>query len=285
MLAYNSFVLRVQGSLQYRPHLLTGEAAEKDWVQSLELSGARSFMLEQATERPLRTLILYGSLRHRSYSRLLAYEFARWWILLELPWCTCCSQDSAHLPRKASSSASVLRFMKAADCPWTSLCPRPSRLIEKGCSSLWLTMLTAWCFAGYWTCWVRRWECMIPLAFPSRMMLQRPTQRLSSSVSWACGPRRMWVTRTFLWPLLRFECKVQPKTQAITCQRYCYEPETQAITSAQTVKNIATLRDITHLQSFCEVLGLSLGCVCINGCPRKLRCLGDLYKRIAFGLR
>ena len=77
MLAYNSFVLRVQGSLQYRPHLLTGEAADKDWVQSLELSGARSFMLEQATERPLRTLILYGSLRHRSYSRLLAYEFAR----------------------------------------------------------------------------------------------------------------------------------------------------------------------------------------------------------------
>lgn len=62
---------------QYRPHLLTGGAAEKDWVKSLELTGAQSFMLEQARVRPLRTLILYGSLRNRSYSRLLAYEFAR----------------------------------------------------------------------------------------------------------------------------------------------------------------------------------------------------------------
>jgi arsenic resistance protein ArsH len=68
----------VQDTNGYRPHLLAGKAAEDDWVKNLELSGAQNFMLEQARERPLRTLVLYGSLRERAYSKLLAYEFARY---------------------------------------------------------------------------------------------------------------------------------------------------------------------------------------------------------------
>lgn len=75
-------ILRQEGILplqapNYRPHLLSGEAATSDWVQHLELDKAKSFMLADAQERPLKTLILYGSLRKRSYSQLLAYEFAR----------------------------------------------------------------------------------------------------------------------------------------------------------------------------------------------------------------
>ncbi|CAL8465693.1 g5229 [Coccomyxa elongata] len=90
-----------KGRMQYRPHLLTGEAAEKDWVQSLELTGAKSFMLKQARERPLRTLILYGSLRNRSYSRLLAYEFAR---ILDLLGAEVRVFDPSGLPIKDDAS-------------------------------------------------------------------------------------------------------------------------------------------------------------------------------------
>ena len=56
---------------------LTGEAAEADWVQHLDVTEAM-LPLEKGKEAgPLRVLILYGSLRATSYSRLLAMEFAR----------------------------------------------------------------------------------------------------------------------------------------------------------------------------------------------------------------
>jgi hypothetical protein len=67
----------LQASNAYKPYLLAGEAADEDWVKELDLTGAQTFMLEQSQQRPLKALVLYGSLRERSYSRLLAYEFAR----------------------------------------------------------------------------------------------------------------------------------------------------------------------------------------------------------------
>ncbi|GAA5900147.1 hypothetical protein JCM6882_002626 [Rhodosporidiobolus microsporus] len=60
----------------YRPFLLTKNASdEPDWVEGLELDGARE--VAKAFGRPVKVLVLYGSLRERSFSRLTAYEAAR----------------------------------------------------------------------------------------------------------------------------------------------------------------------------------------------------------------
>ena len=65
---------------QYRPFLLSDEISASDWVAGLELSTAlkmvESEILSQEKER-LKVLVLYGSLRTRSYSKLLAYEASR----------------------------------------------------------------------------------------------------------------------------------------------------------------------------------------------------------------
>ncbi|KAJ3119725.1 hypothetical protein HK098_005212 [Nowakowskiella sp. JEL0407] len=55
---------------EYKPHLASGLG----WVSQLELDLVREF---GAGHPPIRVLILYGSLRTRSFSRLLAYEYAR----------------------------------------------------------------------------------------------------------------------------------------------------------------------------------------------------------------
>jgi hypothetical protein len=60
----------------HQPYRLTGKLAECDWVQHVELDAARRMADEDAGE-PLKVLVLYGSLRQRSYSKLLAYEFSR----------------------------------------------------------------------------------------------------------------------------------------------------------------------------------------------------------------
>ena len=62
---------------QYKEYRLKGEAIAADWVQDLDVAEAMSCFGEQNLERPLKVLILYGSLRTTSYSRLLAMEFAR----------------------------------------------------------------------------------------------------------------------------------------------------------------------------------------------------------------
>lgn len=62
----------------YKGYRLRGEALEADWVKDLDVAEAMSCFEEQALEHPLKVLILYGSLRTTSYSRLLALEFARW---------------------------------------------------------------------------------------------------------------------------------------------------------------------------------------------------------------
>ncbi|CAL5230037.1 g13482 [Coccomyxa viridis] len=61
----------------YKGYRLRGEALEADWVKDLDVAEAMSCFEEQALEHPLKVLILYGSLRTTSYSRLLALEFAR----------------------------------------------------------------------------------------------------------------------------------------------------------------------------------------------------------------
>ena len=55
-------------------------AGSADWVSSLELDAARAFAPPAPAGAPThapRFLVLYGSLRNTSYSRLLAFEFAR----------------------------------------------------------------------------------------------------------------------------------------------------------------------------------------------------------------
>jgi arsenic resistance protein ArsH len=64
----------------YRPFLLQHDVARNDWVAKLELSTALKMAEKHIQETGgdrLKFLVLYGSMRDRSYSRLLAYECAR----------------------------------------------------------------------------------------------------------------------------------------------------------------------------------------------------------------
>ncbi|KAK6505566.1 hypothetical protein TWF481_007460 [Arthrobotrys musiformis] len=65
---------------EYRPFLLDPDGVSGDWISKLELTTVmemvRNEVLNTREER-LKVLVLYGSLRARSYSRLLAYEAAR----------------------------------------------------------------------------------------------------------------------------------------------------------------------------------------------------------------
>ncbi|KAL6852303.1 hypothetical protein ACO1O0_006845 [Amphichorda felina] len=85
---------------KYRPFLLGPEFAADDWVAHLELSTAlrmvQTELLDARRDR-LRILVLYGSLRARSYSRLLAFEAAR--ILFRLG-CDVRVYNPAGLPQK-----------------------------------------------------------------------------------------------------------------------------------------------------------------------------------------
>lgn len=62
-------------STDHKPFRISGAATDAaDWVADLELDSASDFGAGQAAPR---ILVLYGSLRSRSYSRLLAFEFCR----------------------------------------------------------------------------------------------------------------------------------------------------------------------------------------------------------------
>ena len=65
-----------EAATAYTPYRLQGAAKEQDWVAGLELDSARASLPSSANSGLPKVLILYGSLRQRSYSRLLAYEFA-----------------------------------------------------------------------------------------------------------------------------------------------------------------------------------------------------------------
>ncbi|POR38855.1 NADPH-dependent FMN reductase ArsH [Tolypocladium paradoxum] len=85
---------------RYRPFLLAEPVAADDWVAQLELSAALKMVKSEILDRKhdrVRILVLYGSLRSRSYSRLLAYEAAR--ILFRLG-CDVRVYDPAGLPQK-----------------------------------------------------------------------------------------------------------------------------------------------------------------------------------------
>ncbi|GAB7358196.1 hypothetical protein MBLNU230_g0349t1 [Neophaeotheca triangularis] len=64
----------------HRPFLLPESVARDDWVSKLELSTATKMAetdLNTTGGERLKILVLYGSLRSRSYSRLLAFEASR----------------------------------------------------------------------------------------------------------------------------------------------------------------------------------------------------------------
>ena len=64
-------------------------------MKDLDLSGAKALLSEGVA--PPKILVLYGSLRQRSYSKLLAYEFAR---VLDLLGCDVHVFDPQGLPMK-----------------------------------------------------------------------------------------------------------------------------------------------------------------------------------------
>jgi arsenical resistance protein ArsH len=81
--------------------LLSEDAISADWVKNLELTDAKEairnphFLPHGDDGHPPRILILYGSLRTRSFSKFLAYEFAR---ILELLGAECRVYDPRDLP-------------------------------------------------------------------------------------------------------------------------------------------------------------------------------------------
>jgi arsenic resistance protein ArsH len=62
---------------KYRPFIR--DDAQNDWVSALELTKVLNMADNdlQATNKRLKVLVLYGSLRRRSYSKLVAYEASR----------------------------------------------------------------------------------------------------------------------------------------------------------------------------------------------------------------
>ncbi|KAH7074753.1 flavoprotein-like protein [Paraphoma chrysanthemicola] len=84
----------------YRPFLLEDAISREDWIDHLELSTVLK-MVDQQLLRVggdrLRVMVLYGSLRKRSYSRLLAYEASR---ILHRLGCDVRMYDPSGLPVK-----------------------------------------------------------------------------------------------------------------------------------------------------------------------------------------
>jgi arsenical resistance protein ArsH len=84
----------------YRPFLLSEEHRAADWVAALELSTALRMVEQEVLGRGadrLRILVMTGSLRGRSYSRLLAFEGAR---ILHRLGCDVRVYDPTGLPLK-----------------------------------------------------------------------------------------------------------------------------------------------------------------------------------------
>lgn len=64
---------------KYRPFLLPSKVQSSDWISRIELANVAKLAYDDivATKSRLKVLVLYGSLRKRSYSKLLAYEVSR----------------------------------------------------------------------------------------------------------------------------------------------------------------------------------------------------------------
>ncbi|RPA72160.1 arsenate resistance ArsH, partial [Ascobolus immersus RN42] len=90
--------------LKYRPFLLPEEVQQSDWVSKLELSTVVKIAEENLAREGgegghgrLKVLVLYGSLRSRSFSKFTAYECAR---ILHRLGCDVRVYDPAELPVK-----------------------------------------------------------------------------------------------------------------------------------------------------------------------------------------
>lgn len=83
----------------YRPFILNDEVTKSDWISKLELSTITKMAQAdlRETNSRLKVLILYGSLRTRSYSKLLAFEAAR---ILHRLGCDVRVYDPSGLPMK-----------------------------------------------------------------------------------------------------------------------------------------------------------------------------------------
>lgn len=83
---------------KYRRFIVNDDVAG-DWINQLELSTVMDMAEEdlRSTNKRLKVLVLYGSLRKRSYSRLVAYEASR--ILFRLG-CDVRIFDPEDLPMK-----------------------------------------------------------------------------------------------------------------------------------------------------------------------------------------
>ncbi|GAB7332421.1 hypothetical protein MBLNU13_g04230t1 [Cladosporium sp. NU13] len=102
--AYRSLAIPVEEDevgirANYRPFLLDPVVAEDDWVAKLELATVTEMAQRDLikTGSRLKVLVLYGSLRQRSYSKLLAFEVSR--ILWRLG-CDVRVYDPTGLPMK-----------------------------------------------------------------------------------------------------------------------------------------------------------------------------------------
>ncbi|KAJ4358695.1 uncharacterized protein N0V89_003279 [Didymosphaeria variabile] len=100
---------------KYRPFLLDSAQSEQDWIAQLELNTALemvdSQILRSGGER-LRVLVLHGSMRKRSYSRLLAFEASR--ILFRLG-CDVRMYDPSGLPVKDDEQHSHPKVQELRD--------------------------------------------------------------------------------------------------------------------------------------------------------------------------
>lgn len=92
-------------------HRLPPSAMPLDWVSKLDLNGAKAMLSTDTFGHPPRFLVLHGSLRSTSYSRLLCYEFAR--ILEALGGEVRCFDPRGlpqHDPEQASSHEKVVEL-------------------------------------------------------------------------------------------------------------------------------------------------------------------------------
>ncbi|KAI9055582.1 hypothetical protein LZ554_000528 [Drepanopeziza brunnea f. sp. 'monogermtubi'] len=99
---------------KYRPFILDPDVTSSDWISKLELSIVTRLAETdlQTTGQRLKVLVLYGSLRSRSYSKLLAFEASR--ILFRLG-CDVRVYDPAGLPVKDDVQHSHAKVQELRD--------------------------------------------------------------------------------------------------------------------------------------------------------------------------
>ncbi|KAK4699360.1 arsenical resistance protein ArsH, partial [Phenoliferia sp. Uapishka_3] len=99
---------------RYRPYLLSEPTAD-DWVSQLELDTVSS--MSAAFPRKIKLLVLYGSLRQRSFSKLTAFEASR---ILDRLGADVRVFDPQGLPMKDGTSETHEKVVELRDlCEWS----------------------------------------------------------------------------------------------------------------------------------------------------------------------